>query len=111
MRTSAAPHVSRNFKKARHAAAQTAIRNSRYRSVICMAKTGPKPRPGRNPLPVACKPHERVAAALQAGADKHGVARGIYMEHVLAHALDLDQFAPELPEIVDPQEELPLKTA
>jgi len=76
-----------------------------------MAKTGPKPRPGRNPLPVACKPHWRVAEALQAGADKHGVARGTYMEAVLAHALDLDQFAPDLPEIDDPQEELPLKTA
>lgn len=76
-----------------------------------MAKTGPKPRPGRNPLPVACRPHERVAEALQAGADKHGVSRAIYMEAVLAHAHGLGQYAPDLPEIDDPQEELPLKTA
>jgi hypothetical protein len=33
------------------------------------------------------------------------------MEAVLAHAHGLSQFAPELPEIDDMQEELPLKTA
>lgn len=73
-----------------------------------MAKTGPKPRPGRNRLPVACKPHEEVASVLQARADAHGINRGLYMEYVLAHALGLPQHSPELPTIHDEQEVLPL---
>lgn len=73
-----------------------------------MAKTGPKPRPGRNRLPVACRPHEEVASVLQARADAHGINRGLYMEYVLAHALGLPQRAPELPSIDDDQEVLPL---
>lgn len=75
-------------------------------------KTGPKPRPGRNPYQIATQPHVRVVEALQAGADKYGVPRGVYMDYLLSRAVGLNQYAPELPDIVEPQEELPLeKTA
>lgn len=92
----------------RHTNLKSRISVSCVSNVICMAKRGPKPRPGRNPRPIACIPHQRVADALQAGADKHGVPRGVYMDYVLSHALDLGQFAPDLPPVVDHQEALPL---
>lgn len=71
-------------------------------------KTGPKPRPGRYPRQIATQPHTRVVEALEAGAEKHGVPRGVYMDYLLSHCLGLGQFAPDVPEADEPQDPLPL---
>lgn len=66
-------------------------------------KTGPKPRPGRNKLPVACRPQSDVVNVLEARAAAYGVPRGTYLEVLICRALGMEDQAPDLPEIDDPQ--------
>ena len=70
--------------------------NSGSCSVEHMTKPGPKPRKDRSPRPMAFRPHVRVGDVLEARSTALDVSRGIYIEYLVAHALGMGEYAPEL---------------
>lgn len=61
-----------------------------------MTKPGPKPRKDRTRHPMAFRPHVRVGEVLEARATALAVSRSDYIEYVVAHALGMAEYAPEL---------------
>lgn len=72
---------------------------------------GRKEIPDRAKKPIALRLRTPVDAVVKARADKLGMPWGEYCSYLIANAVDMPEFAPDLPESDDPQEELPLKTA
>lgn len=72
---------------------------------------GRKEIPDRAKKPIALRLRTPVDAVVKARADKLGMPWGEYCSYLIANAVDMPEFAPELPESDDPQEELPLKSA
>lgn len=72
---------------------------------------GRKGIPDRVKNPIALRLRTPVDAVIKARADKLGMPWGEYCSYIIANAVDMPEFAPELPPLDDPQEELPFKTA
>lgn len=75
------------------------------------AMAGRKEIPDRAKKPIALRLRTPVDAVVKARADKLGMPWGEYCSYLIANAVDMPEFAPELPASDDPQEELPLKSA
>lgn len=68
-----------------------------------MGKRGPKPKRDRAELPVAFRPHIAVKAVLDARADKLGIARADYVDYLICKAIDMPEYAAELPDFDNDQ--------
>lgn len=80
------------------------IATSRYGGTMA----GRKEIPDRAKKPIATRLRTPVDAVVKARADKLGMPWGEYCSYLIANAVDMPEFAPDLPESDDPQEALPL---